>query len=219
MQVQVRFFAITRERAGVSEASFEVEAGATLGDLWALIAARYPALAPLRPHLRLALELEYVSEDTALRDGAEVALIPPVAGGSPRCTLTEAPIDPATIVRRVERPAAGAIATFQGVVRDHAHGKAVTHLEYEVYPSMALAKLREVAAEAEARWPACQVAVEHRVGRLEIGETAVLIAVSSPHRGEAFEAVRYTIDRIKEVVPIWKKEFSPDGSVWVGLGS
>lgn len=219
MQVKVRFFAVTRERAGVEEASVTLPAGATVATLWEHLSECYPALAPLRPHVRVAVALEYARDDAPLQDGVEVALIPPVAGGSDLCTLSEAPIDTAAIVRRVTRPEAGAVVTFEGVVRNHARGVVVTHLEYEVYPAMALAKLREVAQEAESRWPGCRVAVEHRFGRLEIGEAAVVIAVSSPHRAEAFDAARYTIDRIKDVVPIWKKEFSPDGSVWVGLGS
>ena len=219
MKVQVRFFAITREKAGLAEDTYELAEGATLHDLWDAIADRHPPLDPLRHHLRLALNLEYANGDALLSEGDEVALIPPVAGGVDMCTLSDAPIDILAVRRRVERAEAGAIATFEGVVRNHSKGKKVSHLEYEVYPQMALPKLREVVLEVEAAHPESVVAVEHRFGQLIVGDTAVFIAVSSPHRAEAFAACQMTIDRIKEIVPIWKKEFSPDGSHWVGFGS
>lgn len=219
MKIQVRFFAITREKAHTEVDTFELGPEATVGGLWDAIAERYPALAPLRRHLRLAVNLEYVGNDTPLADGDEVALIPPVAGGSDLCTLTDAPIDAAAVISRVRRPDAGALVTFEGVVRNHAKGKAVVRLEYEVYPAMALAKLREVAEGVRGEHPGCLIAVEHRHGSLEVGETAVVIAVSSAHRAEAFEACQKVIDRIKEVVPIWKKEFGADGATWVGFGS
>jgi len=219
MKIQVRFFAITREKAKTDVDTFELPPGSTVGALWDAIADRHAALAPLRRHLRLAVNLEYAGNDAPLTDGDEVALIPPVAGGVDLCTLTDSPIDPNAIIAKVRRPEAGAVVTFEGVVRNHAQGKDVARLEYEVYPAMALAKLREVAESVVAEHDGCMIAVEHRYGTLEVGESAVVIAVSSAHRGEAFTACQKTIDRIKEVVPIWKKEYSADGASWVGFGS
>lgn len=129
--------------------------------------------------------------------------------------LTEEPIDVAELRQRVADPAAGAVATFEGVVRDHHRGRAVDRLEYEAYAPMVEAVFREVVEEAVERWPLRRVAVRHRVGDLAVGEVAVAVAVSADHRAEAFEACRYLIDRIKARAPIWKKEFGPDGSRWV----
>lgn len=219
MHIHVRFFAITRERAGRAEHTLDLPDAATVGDAWEALVASHPSLAPLRDHLRFAVNHDFASLTHALQDGDELALIPPVSGGAPRCALTETPIDTDAVVRSVRRPDAGALVVFEGVVRDHTGDRRVAHLEYEVYPEMALAKLREVATQAETTWPACHVAVTHRTGRLEIGEASIVIAVSSPHRKAAFEACAWTIDRIKEVVPIWKKEVGPDGAEWVGMGS
>ncbi|MGH2448306.1 MAG: molybdenum cofactor biosynthesis protein MoaE [Chloroflexota bacterium] len=119
-------------------------------------------------------------------------------------------------VAAVRRPDSGGLATFIGMVRDFSEGRSVTRLDYEAYEPMALAKLEQVAVEAEERWPVLAIAIQHRLGRLQIGDDAVIVAVSCPHRAEAFEACRYVIDRLKEVVPIWKKEFGQGGEVWVG---
>jgi molybdopterin synthase catalytic subunit len=154
-----------------------------------------------------------------LTDGDEVALIPPVAGGASRCALTTAALEPRRVEALVERPNAGAVTTFAGVVRNHSQGRAVEFLVYEVYERMALAKLEEVAAHVEDSYDDVRVAVHHRHGKLFVGDTAVVIAVSSPHRADAFAACAQTIDRIKEVVPIWKKEVGPEGEEWVGFGS
>ena len=154
-----------------------------------------------------------------MQDGAEVGLIPPVAGGAPRVGLGEDVLDAAAVARTVSRAEAGAVVVFEGVVRNHAQGRAVSYLEYEVYPEMALAKLRQVIAEVESEFPECACAIHHRFGRLEVGECAVVIAVSSAHRAPAFAACARAIDRIKEIVPIWKREVGPDGESWVGMGS
>jgi molybdopterin converting factor subunit 1 len=219
MQVQVLYFAILRERLGLEREAVTLEAPATVASLWAALEARHPALEGLRPHLRVAVNEEFTWEDAALGEGDEVALIPPVAGGAPRCWLQAEPLDAAQIEALVARPAAGAIVTFRGAVRDLAHGRAVEYLEYEVYPSMAQRRLEEIAQEVEARWPDARAAIVHRYGRLQVGEDAVVIAVSHPHRAEAFEGCRHAIERIKEIVPIWKKEVGPDGASWVGFGS
>ena len=125
------------------------------------------------------------------------------------------PIDVAAVERAVTRPEAGALCTFQGIVRNHNHGKQVTHLEYEAYPPMAEKVMRQIGDEIAARWPEAQVAMVHRVGRLVIGEVSLVIAVSAPHRAEAFDACRYAIEQLKRRVPIWKKEFAEDGAYWV----
>jgi molybdopterin synthase catalytic subunit len=149
-----------------------------------------------------------------------VAFIPPVSGGSAPgvgCVLaeiTEQPLDAAALESQVARPEAGAIALFSGVVRNHARGRRVLYLEYDAYRPMAEGEMRKIAADAASRWECC-VAVQHRVGRLEIGEASVLVAVSSAHRAAAFEACRYVIDTLKETVPIWKKEVWEGGEVWI----
>jgi molybdopterin synthase catalytic subunit len=130
--------------------------------------------------------------------------------------LCDEALSPERCLEAVRVAGSGGIVTFIGCVRDHSEGKSVSYLEYEAYEPMAVAKLRQVADEACERWPVQRVAIQHRVGRLEIGEDAVVIAVACPHRGDAFEACRYIIDRIKEIVPIWKKEHGPDGATWVG---
>lgn len=217
MEIHIRYFAAIRERLQLEEERVTLDAPLTLAGLWSHLAELHPELAGLRRHIRLAINLDFAEDDTLLSDGDEVALIPPVAGGAGM--LTQHPIDEAAVAARVDRPEAGALVTFRGVVRNHSKGKDVAWLEYEVYPDMAETKLAQVIDEVTAAWPDCQVAIEHRFGRLNVGDTAVVIAVSSPHRAEAFAACARAIDRIKEIVPIWKKEVGPDGSHWVGMGS
>jgi molybdopterin synthase catalytic subunit len=130
--------------------------------------------------------------------------------------LRHTPLDPEACTATVRQPGSGGIVTFVGCVRDFSEGKQVEHLEYEAYEPMAIEKLEQVVAEARARWPVQAMAIQHRLGRLEIGDDAVVIAVACRHRGQAFEACRFAIDRIKEIVPIWKKEYGEDGAVWVG---
>jgi molybdopterin synthase catalytic subunit len=129
--------------------------------------------------------------------------------------LTEDPLDPGPVVEDVRHPGSGAIVIFLGVVRDEDHGRKVRYLEYDAYRSMAEKEMRKVGEEILARWPAARISMRHRFGRLEVGETALVVAVSAPHRGDAFEACRYAIDRIKEIVPIWKKEVWEDGEAWL----
>ena len=133
----------------------------------------------------------------------------------PLIQITREPLDRAALVATVTHPGAGGIVVFEGVVRDNARGKQVRYLEYDVYPEMAIKQIRAIAAEAEQRWGARHVAVAHRVGRLEIGEASVIVAVATPHRAEAFEACRYIIDTLKATVPIWKKEVATGGEEWV----
>lgn len=222
----MRYFARLREIAGCDEEIVACAAGDTAGALFERLGERHPAFLSLRPHLRVAINLEFRDWTEPLRDGDELAFIPPVSGGSGeesvgdaegRFFVTRSRLRPEVVEQCVRRSAAGAVVTFCGVVRDHTGDRDVVRLEYDAYVEMAHAKLRETAREAESRWPVL-VAVHHRYGPMEVGETAVVIAVSSPHRKEAFRACEWMIDTLKEVVPIWKKEVSADGEEWIGKG-
>ncbi len=175
-----------------------------------------------------AVNAEYVTPDHPLREGDELALIPPVSGGGPEPVegarpepaeglfeITAEPLDPQRLADEVRKDESGAVTVFLGVVRDNNMGRRVLYLEYDAYPEMATRVMRRIAEEAMERWPLMGVAMQHRTGRLEIGETSMLIAVSSPHRKEAFEACHHLVDRFKEVVPIWKKEVWEGGEVWI----
>jgi len=209
VRVTVRLFAGLRERAGWS--SGEVEA-ATLGDVWAAL-----DLGEEPPGLLYALNQEYAERSASLADGDEVAVIPPVSGGSFR--LVDDAIDVDAVIAEVEDERAGAIATFQGTVRRQSRGRTVIALEYEAYEGMAEKVMSELADAVKARYELCEVAITHRVGRCEIGDVSVAIAVSAPHRQDALSACRDLIDDLKERVPLWKKELYEGGEEWIGRGS
>jgi MoaE-MoaD fusion protein len=222
MTVNVRLFARYREAAGRERVEVEVPEGGTVEAAWEAVTRRFPVLSPYRPFTLFALGSDYVSADRSLLPGEELCLFPPVSGGaaSDVVAITSAPLVERALVEAVEDPGAGAIALFSGVVRDRTGARRVKFLEYEAHEPMAEAKMCEIAAEVRRRWPDVKrVAIVHRIGRLEIGESSVLIAVSSPHRRQAFEACQFAIDTLKETVPIWKKEYFEDGEVWVGLQS
>ena len=210
MRVRVRLFAGLRERAGWSER--EVEAGPTVGDVW-----RALGLGDEPAGLLYAVNREYAEREQRLAEGDEVALIPPVSGGTFR--LVDGPIDVAAVAREVEDERAGAIATFQGTVRRQSRGRQVIALEYEAYEGMAEQVMAEIAEGVKGRYELCEVAVTHRVGRCEVGEVSVAIAVSAPHRQDALLACREVIDELKERVPLWKKELYEGGEEWIGRGS
>lgn len=216
--IVVRYFAAHRDITGCSSETLTLDSGATVGALWEMLTERYPRLAGYSGRLLFAVNQEFASPDHALHDGDEVAFIPPVSGGAPDAfTVTSDPLDPAPLVALVQAPDMGAIVTFAGVVRDNFGGRKTAFLEYEAYPGMAETVLAQIAAEARARWQTGAIAVHHRIGRLEIGDTAVLVVVAAPHRREAFEAAEWIMDRIKEIAPIWKKEYWADGDAeWVG---
>lgn len=221
MHITVLYFAIARERAGLDEGAITLPDGATLGELIAEVYRQHPALAPLDPHVRWAVDEVFASDrGLALTDGAVVALIPPVSGGmpGPEIALTDAPLDPQAIEALVCAPDRGGVVTFTGRVRDHTGPHSVVRLEYEAYRPMAARVMGQICDEALARWPGARIALHHRLGVLPVGEAAVVVSVSTPHRQAAFEACQYIIDRLKEDVPIFKKEIRADGSVWVGLG-
>ncbi|MGH2997596.1 MAG: molybdenum cofactor biosynthesis protein MoaE, partial [Gaiellaceae bacterium] len=167
--------------------------------------------------LLYAVNREYAARERRLAEGDEVALIPPVSGGAFRVSAERLSLDAA--VGEVRREQAGAIATFTGTTRVHSRGRTVLHLDYEAYPEMAEDVMAQIAAELSRRHDVCAVAIHHRVGRVEIGEPSVVIAVSAPHRADALAACREAIDALKETVPVWKKEVYEGGEEWIGRGS
>jgi molybdopterin synthase catalytic subunit/molybdopterin converting factor small subunit len=209
LSVRVRLFAGLRERAGWSER--EIDA-ATLADVWPAL-----GLGDEPDGLLYAVNKSYAPRETALADGDEVALIPPVSGGAFR--LTEEPIDAAAVIREVSDPRAGGIATFIGTTRIESRGRAVHYLDYEAYSGMAEQVMAEIAEELKRKHDLCEVAITHRVGRVEIGGLSVVIAVSAPHRADALAACKEAIDTLKETVPLWKKEVYEGGEEWIGRGS
>jgi molybdopterin synthase catalytic subunit/molybdopterin converting factor small subunit len=210
MRVTVRLFAGLRERAG--QARVELDDVQRIGDVWpALGLGEEPA------GLLYALNREYVERAQELHDGDEVALIPPVSGGA--FLLSGEPLRLEAAVAEVAGDDAGAIATFVGTVRRHSRGRDVEYLEYEAYEEMAEPMLRTLADELTAKHGLCRMAVHHRVGRVEIGEPSVVIAVSAPHRAAALEACREAIDTLNETIPLWKKEVYSRGEEWIGRGS
>ena len=215
MRITLRFFAIVRERLGEAERTIELPSGSRVSDVLAYVEAQFGALAPLFRASMVMRNHEYVDRGEPLADGDEIAFIPPVSGGDHLRVRSDA-LDAAALSRAVERDGAGAVVTFVGTVRDSARGRRVLWLDYEAYPEAAEKQLARVAEEARARWPVLAVAIEHRTGRLSVGEASVVIAVSSAHRDAAFAAAAYAIERIKEIVPIWKKEAYDDGEVWIG---
>lgn len=226
MQVRVKFFAIFREMLGIKNETREIADGTTVEQLWLEYAARHPRTANMRA--AYAVNQKIAAPEYVLRDGDEVGFLPPVSGGqvkkkkaqkrAPRIKhafITRQPIDLNALYNRVAFPGAGAILLFSGVVRDNSQGKAVDHLEYEAYPAMAEQAMRDIIAEMRARWVDVRAAMTHRIGRLKIGEASLVIAVAAPHRPEAYAASRYAIERVKAIVPVWKKEFTLDGEHWV----
>ncbi len=220
MRVRVRLFARYREVTGRDRIEVDLPEDGTVEAAWAAVVGRHPELGHYRPHTLFAVGHDYVAPDHRLRPDDELLLFPPVSGGSDAdlFRVVAHPLSADALAAAVGDPGAGGIALFSGVVRNETDGRPVKFLEYEAHAPMAEAKMREIGATVRARWPGVRrVAMLHRVGRLEIGEASVLVAVAAAHRHEAFEACRYAIDTLKRVVPIWKKEHFEDGEVWVGL--
>ena len=209
-------FAGLRDLVGQRELSFDLDDGATVEELKRRLADAYPAVGAALAAAAFAVDDEYVGAGAPLRDGARVALIPPVSGGSEEpFRLIYEPLAAPVLAELVRSDDSGAVALFYGVVRDHSEGRDVERLEYEAHESMALKKLREVGAETKSRFPIKEIGIWHRLGMLAIGETSLLVAVASEHRKEAFEACHWAVDRVKEVVPVWKKEHWREGAAWV----
>jgi molybdopterin synthase catalytic subunit/molybdopterin converting factor small subunit len=220
VQVRVHLFARYREAAGREQVDLEIPEGGTVETAWTAVVARHPELAHYRPFTLFAVGHDYVEPEHPLKAGDELLLFPPVSGGAAGdiFAVVQRPLSPDAIAAQVDEPGAGGVVIFSGVVRNETGGRPVKFLEYEAHAPMAEVKMREIGAAIRARWAGVKrVAMLHRVGRLEIGESSVLIAVSAGHRGDAFEACRYAIDTLKRTVPVWKKEHFEDGEVWVGL--
>lgn len=217
VRVTLRFFAIMRERIGEAERDVTFATGSRVADVVAYVESEFAAIAPLFRASMVMRNHEYVDRDEPLADGDEIAFIPPVSGGErDHYRVTAEPLDNEAIAASVEDDGAGAVVTFVGTVRDNARGKGVLWLDYEAYVPAAEVQLRRIGGEMRDRWPVLGIAIEHRTGKLAIGEASVVIAVSSAHRDAAFAAAAYAIERIKEIVPIWKKEAYDDGETWIG---
>ena len=218
VKVTALLFARLREQAGGDRFALELPGGATVADAYAELRRLHPTLEARREVVRAAVNQDFAGWDHPLAEGDEVAFIPPVSGGADAGVLfelTDKPLDARRLETAVARAGAGAICTFTGVVRDNSRGRDTIRLEYEAYPGMAEAQMRAIAAEIAERWPEARVAIAHRTGVLEIGEASVVVSVSCPHRGDAIAACKWGIDRLKETVPVWKKEFLADGEVWI----
>jgi molybdopterin synthase catalytic subunit/molybdopterin converting factor small subunit len=212
MRVRVRLFAGLRERAGMGENEVELTGGARARDVWELL-----ELGPEPAGLAYAVNRQYVDRDHELSDGDELAIIPPVSGGAFR--LLEGPIDVMAVMAEVESDSAGAVVSFVGTVRARSRDRDVVYLEYEAYEGMAEQVMAQLAGVLKVKYDLTEVAMTHRVGRVDIGEASVAIAVSAPHRQDALAACAEAIDTLKHTVPLWKKEVYEGGEEWIGRGS
>jgi MoaE-MoaD fusion protein len=212
MKVRVRLFAALRERAGYRSVELELPDGATVADVWGKL-----GLGEEPEGLLYAVDRSYAEKGAVLAAGDEVAVIPPVSGGDFR--LSETPLSIEDAVAEVRSDEAGAIATFIGTTRARSRGRDVIHLEYEAYEGMAEEVMETLASELTRRHDLCHMAIHHRIGRVDIGETSVVIAVSAPHRAAALTACKEAIDELKVTVPLWKKEVYEGGEQWIGRGS
>ena len=221
MQIRVLLFGILKNVVGQSGEIVDLPEGARVEDVLARYADRFPQFAAVLPSLAVSVNQEYSREDRALAAGDEVGLLPPVSGG--KCEPTSAsgeihivkePIATAAVLGRLKRPQDGAAVVFEGIVRDNTRGRRTLYLDYEAYEPMALRQMQSLAAEAREHFGVNGISIIHRLGRLQIGETSVLIVVTSAHRAAAFDACRWVIDTLKKTVPIWKKEYFENGAMW-----
>lgn len=222
IQVRVKFFGPAKDLTDCEEMILRLRKGSSLSEAKEKLLEIFPKLGERLHHYRFAINADYANENSLLEDGDEIALIPPVSGGAIETgvevvvKLTRERIELEPLFDFVSSPQAGAVVTFVGTVRETSHGKKVTSLTYEAYEPMAEKELQRIADEMMQRWQLCKVAIVHRIGELNVGEVAVAIFVSAPHRADAFAAARHAIERIKEIVPIWKREHFVDGtSQWV----
>jgi molybdopterin synthase catalytic subunit len=222
MRLQLLCFGRLREILA-PELVFELTAPATVADLWQSLRVQYPALAPYDGAVAIAVNQAFASHATPLAEGDEVALLPPVSGGlgepilplvSAHARLQREPIDSASFLAQCRQGEDGAVCLFDGIVRNNTRGRRTLYLEYDSYTAMALAEMEKLALQALSGYAVRDIRIVHRIGRLEIGESSVLIVVASAHRGAAFDACRWVIDSLKKTVPIWKKEFFADGAAW-----
>jgi MoaE-MoaD fusion protein len=217
MKVRVRFFAGLREQFGSSELTLEMPEGSDVASILSRLDEEYPAVRLGTRRYTVAVNRAFARPDRVLAEGDEMALIPPVSGGSRKLfEIVDSPISLDDVMNRVLAPERGGITVFAGTVRGVTGEQQTEYLEYEAYPEMAEASFAEIAREAQERWPdIAAVGVVHRVGRLEVGDLSIVIAVAAGHRANTFDACHYVIDRIKQVSPIWKKEVGPDGAMWI----
>jgi MoaE-MoaD fusion protein len=214
MKIRLLAFASAGDALGATEMELELPEGSRVSDLRARLDRDHPKIVPLWSRLAVAMDGRIVSLEEALRDGAEVALLPPVSGGSGeplRAELVDEPIDTGRVVAAVSAPGCGAVVVFLGTVRDHHAGRPVAKLTYSAYRSMALVGLRRIVADLEADHQDLRAAIVHRLGEIPVGEPSVVIAVASPHRAAAYEASRTALERLKAEIPIWKREHYADG--------
>lgn len=222
MKVQVLYFAYCRDLVGREREWLTLDDSARVSDVLAMCLSERPALETFRRNLLVAVNQEYAQSDQLLADGDEVALFPPVSGGALEVealrdyyAITQNSIESAKIIQALKRPEDGAVVVFEGIVRNNSRGKRTRYVEYHGYEPMALKKIREIGERIKSMWDIDGVAITHRLGHLEIGESSVLIAVTSAHRKAAFDACHYAIDLLKKTVPIWKKECFEDGEMWI----
>ena len=229
MQVNVQYLGMLREIAGREGEPVDVPELTPLSELYSALQQRIPQLQQFRHAIALAVNCEYSGGETILRDGDEVALIPPVSGGAPEgpadgdcavlhttehAAIVRGPINGTAIAGAIRRPDDGAVVVFDGIVRNQTHGRRTLYLDYSAYEAMALKQMEQLAQQALSNFAIRDAWLVHRLGRLQIGETSVYIAVASPHRAAGFEACRWLIDTLKTTVPIWKKEYFEDGAAW-----
>jgi MoaE-MoaD fusion protein len=227
MQVHVLYFGVLKDLLSSNGEAVMLPEGATVAQLMERlrdgVCTHHRAESaghPVWSALAVAVNREYASASAVLHEGDEVALLPPVSGGSdavaetPIVALTREPIDRDALVATLKQPADGAVVVFDGIVRDNTRGRKTLYLDYEAYEEMALGQMQKLAREAAEQFAIDRVGVVHRLGRLEIGESSIVIVVTSAHRAAAFDACRWLIDTLKRTVPVWKKEYFSDGAVW-----
>jgi molybdopterin synthase catalytic subunit len=216
MRINILFFGLARDLTEFDREQVDIAPGETVGDLQTRYESRFPRLREVAGSLLAAVNQEVADRSHILRDGDEVAFLPPVSGGTEDdfYRLTREPIPTQNLAGQLKAPEDGAVVIFEGIVRNHSHGRKTLCLEYEAYEAMAVRKMEQIGRETKKKFDVDHMGIIHRVGRLNIGETSVAIIVTSAHRQAAFEACRYVVDRLKQVVPIWKKEFFEDGAVW-----
>lgn len=235
MKIGVLFFGVLKDLLGRSVETIDLPEGARVREVLFYYARKAPRFEAMAPSLAISVNQEYAGVDRALCEGDEVGLLPPVSGGSAEGSqvpdqdkdkdkvrdeyhgevrIVREPIDAETVIERLKRPADGAVVIFDGVARDNTRGRRTLYLDYEAYEAMALKQMESLVAEARARFGVRGASIVHRLGRLEIGETSVLMVVAAAHRAAAFDACRWLIDTLKKTVPIWKKEYFDDGAVW-----
>jgi molybdopterin synthase catalytic subunit/molybdopterin converting factor small subunit len=214
MRVHILFFGVLKDLVAKSSEWIDLRDGAKVADVLAHYQSEIPRMKESMASLAVAVNQQYSGPETSLKSDDEVALLPPVSGGLGRASIVREVIDTEGVLRRIKRGEDGATVVFEGVVRNQSRGRKTLYLDYEAYEQMALDQMEGLAEQALKQFQVREVAVIHRLGRLEIGETSVLIAVASAHRAAAFDACRWLIDTLKRTVPIWKKEYFEDGAVW-----